>query len=230
MFFSDAERRDAGVRPTVVVRAVVGGIHDDRVVGDAELIELVQHLADVLVVGDHHVVVVALPALALVLLGAVRPEMHGRGVVPEEERLVGLVRLVDEAQRVLRDLVVDGLHALLGQRPGVLDLLPALAVGPAMQHAPRPELLLELRILRIVGILGLLFGVEVIEVAEEFVEAVHRRQEFVLVAEMVLAELAGGVAQRLEQFGDRRVFRAADRRRRPASRPWSTRCGSGSGR
>ena len=34
----------------------------------------------------------------------------------------------------------------------------------------------------------------------------HGRQEFVAVAQMVLAELAGGVAQRLEQFGDCRVF------------------------
>ena len=46
-----------------------------------------------------------------------------------------------------------------------------------------------------------------IEVAEELVEAVHRRQELVLVAEMVLAELTGGVAERLQQFRDGRVFR-----------------------
>ena len=70
------------------MRAVVGRVHDDRVVGDAELVELVEHLADVLVVRDHHVVVVALAvALALVLRGAwVRKCMRG-GVVPEEERL-----------------------------------------------------------------------------------------------------------------------------------------------
>ena len=45
-----------------------------------------------------------------------------------------------------------------------------------------------------------------VEVAEELVEAVHGRQELILVAQMVLAELAGGVAVRLEQFGDGRVF------------------------
>ena len=45
---------------------------------------------------------------------------------------------------------------------------------------------------------GVLHRVEVIEVAEELVEAVHRRQELVLVAEVVLAELAGGVAHALE--------------------------------
>ena len=45
-------------------------------------------------------------------------------------------------------------------------------------------------------------GVQVVEEAEELVEAVVGRQEFVLVAEVVLAELAGGVAQRLQQLGD----------------------------
>ena len=91
--------------------------------------------------------------------------------------------------------------------PVSVDRLPALAVGHAVQHAARAELLLERRILRIVGQLRLFLGVQVIEVAEELVEAVHGRQVFVAVAEVVLAELAGGVAERLQQFGDGRVFR-----------------------
>ena len=65
--------------------------------------------------------------------------------------------------------------------------------------------------------LRLLLGVEVIEVAEELVEAVHRRQELVAVAEMVLAELAGGVAERLERLGDGDVLGLqAERRARQA--------------
>ena len=75
-----------------------------------------------------------------------------------------------------------------------------------MQHAARAEMLLELRVLRVVGVLRLLLGVEVVEVAEELVEAVHRRQVLVLVAEVVLAELAGLVAERLEELGDGRIF------------------------
>ena len=55
---------------------------------------------------------------------------------------------------------------------------------------------------RVVGPFGLLLGVEVVEVAVELVEAVHGRQELVEVAEVVLAELARGVTERLEQFGD----------------------------
>ena len=45
-----------------------------------------------------------------------------------------------------------------------------------------------------------------VEVAEELVEPVGRRQHLVAVAEVVLAELAGHVALRLEQVGDGRVF------------------------
>ena len=54
--------------------------------------------------------------------------------------------------------------------------------------------------------LGLILGVQVVEVAEELVEAVNGRQEFVAVAEMVLAELSGRVALRLEQLGNGRVL------------------------
>ena len=90
----------------------------------------------------------------------------------------------------------------------------------ALQHAARTEIGAEVRILgglRVVGVLRLFLGVEVIEVAEELVEAVHGRQELVAVAEMVLAELAGHIALRLEQFGERRVLvrQAFLRRRQP---------------
>ena len=102
-------------------------------------VELVQHLADVLVVGHHHVVVEPLAALTHVLVGAVRPEVHGRRVVPEEEGLVRLVRVVDEAQGVRGHFLVDGLHALLGEWTGILDLLSALAIRPAVQHTARSK-------------------------------------------------------------------------------------------
>ena len=79
-------------------------------------------------------------------------------------------------------------------------------VGPGVQHAARPELLLELGVLRVVGVLRLLLGVQVIEVAEELVEAVRGRQELVAIAEVVLAELPADVAERLQDVGNRRVF------------------------
>jgi len=47
----------------------------------------------------------------------------------------------------------------------------------------------------------------VVEVAEPFIEPVHRGQHLVAVAQMVLAELAGRVAERLEQFSNGRIER-----------------------
>ena len=76
-----------------------------------------------------------------------------------------------------------------------------------MHHAARPEHFFELRILRVIRQFRLLLGVEVVQVAEEFVEAVNGREKLVAVAEMVLAELACRITKRLEQFRDRRVLR-----------------------
>src|ERR1700730_5649425 len=45
-----------------------------------------------------------------------------------------------------------------------------------------------------------------VEITIEFVKAVHSWEELVAVTQMVLTELTGSVAQRLEQFGDRRGF------------------------
>ena len=69
-----------------------------------------------------------------------------------------------------------------------------------------PNFFLNSGLARIVGILRFLLGVEVIEVAEELVEAVVRRQHVVAVAEMVLAELAGHIAQRLQEIRNGRIF------------------------
>ena len=79
-----------------------------------------------------------------------------------------------------------------------------------MKHTPGSVPLLEVRVFRrpgIILVLGFLLGVQVVQVAEELVEAVHSRQELVLVAEMVLPELARGVPERFEQFRDGRVLR-----------------------
>ena len=94
-----------------------------------------------------------------------------------------------------------------------------------------PKRALKSWILRIVGIFRLLFGVEVIEVAEELVEAMHCRQMLVAVAEVVLAELSGGVAEGFHHVGDRRIERPQPELRLPRSRPiLSGPCGSATGR
>ena len=128
--------------------------------------------------------------------------MHAGGVHPGEERPVGSHLPRHEVDRRCGGLVVDRLHPLAVQRPGVLDL----AVGGRLENAAGRIGLDESRIvLRIVGSLRLLLGVEVVKIAEELVEAVIGRQILVPVAEVVLAELSGGVAERLERLGDRDV-------------------------
>ena len=209
-----AERRRAAVRPAHRLGTVVGRVHDDGVVRDAELVELGQQLADHAVMLDHAVGVDPDPGLARDAGRQVGPDVHPGRVEPDEERLVGLVRLVDEAFRGGQELAVRRLHALARERAGVLALLlpPGAEArvggrllrrrGVAVQDAARAEARAERRVLRVVLVLRLLLGVEVVEVAEELVEAVHRRDVLVAVAEVVLAELAGGVAERLQQLGD----------------------------
>jgi hypothetical protein len=121
-------------------------------------------------------------------------------------------------------------HPFLGQRTGVLDALIAdtpeatvlgrvvLFARPGVDDAARREQLVEAGEVvsgRPVRELRLLLCVQVVEVAEELVEPVHRGQELVPVPEVVLAELPGRVAERLQQLGDRRILGLqADRRAR----------------
>jgi hypothetical protein len=51
-----------------------------------------------------------------------------------------------------------------------------------VEHAAWPEAFAELRILGIVRVLRLFFGVQVVEVAEELVEAMVGGKELVLIA------------------------------------------------
>jgi hypothetical protein len=134
-----------------------------------------------------------------------------RGVEPHEERRVGLVLAADEVGGGVAELLVTGLHPLLRERAGVLDPLGAVGVRPGPDDAPRSEPLPEVGEVLLGGVvvvLGLLLGVEVVEVAEELVEPVCRREELVPIPEVVLAELAGGVALGLQRGRDGRVLSA----------------------
>ena len=150
-----------------------------------------------------------------------RPEMHVRHVHPDEERRARLVLALDEIHACAGGLVVDGFHPFPGQRPGVLDALlahgPVPVVhlaglflgGPRMDDATREQRRAQKgRFLRggVIRVLRLFFSVEVVQIPEELVEPVRGRQELVQVAEVILAELAGRIAQRFEQLGDRRIL------------------------
>jgi hypothetical protein len=153
-------------------------------VGDAQLVQQVEQLAHRPVVKHHGVVVEALAADALRLLGNVGAKVHVGRVPPHEEGFTLGMGSLDELDGALGDVVVDGLHALSVQRAGVLDgLLPNPAEAPilswivdirrlAVEHTARPKELLEHRLLGIIGILWLLLGVEVVKVAIELVKAV----------------------------------------------------------
>ena len=72
-----------------------------------------------------------------------------------------------------------------------------------LRITPRgPIICFECRIARIEPVLRILFRIQVIQVAEEFVEAMDGGQIFVAIAEMVLAELPGCVAERLQSLGN----------------------------
>ena len=177
-------------------------------------------------------------------------DVHARRVVPDEERLVGLLRVVavDEVDDLIRDLLVHGLGAIQRQRTLVTaHLVLARAIGGLARQdvargrqtkgglwihgtghfrdtgdrrvlAGRRNSLLERRLVD-VGEAHLLHGVEVIQVAPVFLEAVCRRQGIGVIAQVVLAELAGGVAEIVQELRERRgagpqVGRAARELRR----------------
>src|SRR5262249_15953848 len=116
------------------------------------------------------------------------------------------------------------LHSLLGERSGILNRLftdlaellvdsRVVLVGSlALQYAARPEFLSEVRVLGIVRIVGLFFGIEMVEVSEELIESVHSGQMLVAVAEVVLAELPGGITEIFHELSNRGIVEAETKR------------------
>ena len=148
-----------------------------------------------------------------------REHVHARRIEITEPRHALLALPLHEVERGGQELLVHRFHPLPGERTGVFDCLLAdlakhridrriVLVGRfALDDAARPELLPEIRVFRVVGVFGLFLGVQVIQIAEELVEAVHRRQVLVAIAQVVLAELAGGVSEALEDLRDRGILR-----------------------
>ena len=120
---------------------------------------------------------------------------------------------VDKFQCRVSELLVSRFHPLAGQGARVLDL----AVRERTDDAAGSETLPERGVLGIEVGFRLLLGIEVIEVAEEFVESMIAGQELILVAQVVLAELPGGITVGLEQLRDGGILGAqADVRPRHA--------------
>src|SRR3954451_2916585 len=128
------ERRVCAVRPSVVLRSVVGRVHDNGVVGDSQFVELVEDHPDLLVMDDHAIAIRVLSALAEVLFRDMGPKMHSRRVIPQEERLLLFCLLLHPFESAVGNLFVDGFHALLGQRSGINAGLLALSVGETVRY------------------------------------------------------------------------------------------------
>src|SRR3974377_2132777 len=86
-------------------------------------------------------------------------DVHSRGIEPDEERLARLGVGIDELHRGAEELLVDCWHALGRERPGILDPLRAVGIGPGMEDAARTKSFPELRILRIEIAFRLFLGI-----------------------------------------------------------------------
>src|SRR5262249_37849076 len=77
-----------------------------------------------------------------------------------------------------------------------------------MHYSPRPEFVLVCRIFLagIIEFLRFLLGVEVVEIAEPLVEAMHRGQKLVAITQMILAKLRGRIPDRLEHLRQGGIF------------------------
>ena len=96
---------------------VVGGEDDDRVVGLADLVQVLQEGADAVVHLRHAGLFQAVVGLAVlhrtVFLREERPDVHPRRVVPDEEWLAVLLGLVHELAGRLDEHFVEGRHVVL---------------------------------------------------------------------------------------------------------------------
>ena len=144
----------------------------------------------------------------------VSPDMHTGGAEPDEKRLLVGDSLVHELGSASKKLLINAGHTLTSERASIFDLLLAhlapprlnrsivLVRCPTMKDATRSEIRLECRVLRIVIRLRLFLCIQVVEVAEELIEPMHGGETVVVIAQVVLAELARRVALLLEQVGN----------------------------
>ena len=63
-----------------------------------------------------------------------------------------------------------------------------------MNYAAGAVILAKLRILRIVFVLRLFLSIQVVEIAIKLIKAMIAGQQFILIAQVILTKLSGGVA------------------------------------
>src|SRR5262249_42769383 len=108
-----AKRCRAGVRPGVLMWAVIGGVKHDRVVGHPEVIYRIKKLADCRVMFDHAIGIFGPriePWLVPMFSADMGAEVHAGRVHPAEERLTRANLPLHEIDGSSRRFVVDCLH------------------------------------------------------------------------------------------------------------------------
>src|SRR5262249_5137983 len=177
-----AEWSCATVGPREGLGAIVGCVNDDGILSDAEIVKLPQELTDLPVVLHHAIGINAKSGLSLRVRLEMSPYVHPSWIEPDEEWLLLLICSLDEVQGCRDELFIDRLHALLCERTCILTslLAPRTEAGiiarcvrcrrKTFEHATGSELRSECWIFRIIRVLGFLFGIEVIEIAEELIE------------------------------------------------------------
>ena len=231
--FTPSKRGLATIGPGEVLGAVIRAERQDGVVIEAVVLDVLHDRADDVVELRHPSFLfgpaVLRRAHRFIFLREMRNDVHPGRVEPEEERLVTCPCAVEELECICEDLIIHRLHAFRTELPRILDLLfpdlaPARLHGgivhvrrPGMDHVSRADLVPK--VLWVVGMARVLHRVEVIQIAEEFVEAMHRGQELIQVAKVILAELPGGIAHGLERLGEGDcLVRETDRRASLADR------------
>jgi hypothetical protein len=102
------------------------------------------------------------------------------------------------------EFLVHRFHAFNREWACIFDF----AVSVRMNDTAWPKVLLKFGIFRVIRIFRFFLSVQVVEVAEELVKAVIGGKELVLVAQVVLPELPGRIAEGLEKFRDTWILRS----------------------
>ena len=144
-----AKWRLTTVRPGEFLGAIVGRVHDDRVLGEAQIVQCLEHLTDRTVMFDHTVGIDAETGLAFTLGFEARPHVHTCRVPPQEERFVVILGSLQKVDSRVGHPLVDGLHTFLSERPCGFNA----TVGIGVQNTTWPKTLLEFGVLRLVGML-----------------------------------------------------------------------------
>src|SRR5262249_27430630 len=132
------EWRNAAIREADRFRTIVGGEDDDGVVGLTHVIELLEDVADIVVkllhagFFDAPILAARLTQHGFILRREHGRDVHARRVVPDEEGLVGLLRIVpvEEIDDLGRNLLIHRPRAIQRQRALVAARLILLrAIG-----------------------------------------------------------------------------------------------------